>query len=511
MPAIEKKQPGQRGDSSKSEMTHRMKTRPFVFFGTIFILVIVVIAFVFVPAMAPQGGGIEDFTFGYYNRVPIRMVSGNFFHQMQQGFTRQHQHLLNENPDNMGLIQEIWAHAFVETVIYMGIQDTMRRAGYVVPSNVVDREVARQFQTMDGRFDAAAYRALDNATRMNMWRQAQESIAVGRYLSDLEGLRISSNEVSFISSMASPRRSFSAAIFPLASYPDSEVIAHAQANPAPFRVTRLSRIIVNSEWEAQQILNSIRDGDVTFEEAARINSVDMFADMGGEMGIRMAHELIAEIWDEQQRESVINLASGELSDVVTVSRGWAGTAWAFFRAEESVQPPDTGDPAQLERIRNHIMVNLRGTVEDWVIAEAASFAAQVRERDFEEVAAEGNILRRNFCPIPLNFGDSILLRTVSGAGIPELQHAGRDQFFWRAAFATPLMTPSNPVVVGNNVLVLFPLEESYEYEDFTDAIESFYVSRVRDNTHMMSRNYFLTSDRFDNRFNETFGRLWGAH
>ena len=511
MPAIEKKQPGRRGDPNKSDMAHRMKTRPFVFFGTIFILVIVVIAFVFVPAMVPQGGGVEDFTFGYYNRVPIRMVSGNFFHQMQQGFARQHQHLLNEDPNNMGLVQEIWAHAFVETVIYMGIQDTMRRAGYVVPSSVVDREMARQFRTADGRFDAAAYRAMDNATRMSMWRQAQESIAVGRYLSDLEGLRISSNEAAFVSAMASPRRSFSVAIFPLASYPDSEVIAHAQANPAPFRVTHLSRVIANSEWEAQQLLNSVRDGTSTFEEVARLNSLDVFADMGGDMGMRMAHELIHEIWNEQERESVINLASGELSDVVTVSRGWAGTGWAFFRAEEAVQPTDTNDLVQLERVRTHIMTNLRGRVEDWVIAEAENFAAQVRERDFEEVAAEGNILRRTFGPIPVNFGDAVLFRAVSGVGVPEIQHAGRDPFFWRAAFSTPLMTPSNPVVLGNNVMVLFPLEESYEDEDFISAIESFYPSRVRDNTNITFRSYFLNNARFDDRFSATFWRFWGVN
>jgi len=511
MASKDKKQPERRDDSAKSEMINRFKTRPFIFIGTIFILVLVIVAFVFVPTMVPQGGGIDQFTFGYFNRIPIRMVSGNFFHRVQQSLTQQHQHLLAGGPNDLWLNYQIWRTSFEETVIYVGIQDTMRRAGFVVPASVVDREVARQFQMPDGRFDAARYRAMDTATRLNLWRETQESIAVGQYLSDITNLRISSNAVSFIGSMASPRRSFSVAIFPLGSYPDSEVIAFAEENQDPFRITRLSRITVNSEWEARQLLDMVRTGVTPFEEVARNNSVDIFADTGGDMGMRMVYELIPEIWDPADRESVINLASGELSDVVSVSMGWAGMGWAFFRAEEALQPPDTTDPVQLDRIRNHIMTNLRGRVEDWVIAEAERFSAEVRERDFEEVAAEGNIMRRNFGPIPVNFGDSTFFSMVSTAGVPEIQHAGRDLFFWRAAFATPLMTPSLPVVLGDNIMILFPLEETYADELDVGFIEIYYPSRVRDYIAMTYRGYFLNNERLDDRFDQTFWRLWGTN
>ncbi|MCL2373731.1 MAG: peptidylprolyl isomerase, partial [Treponema sp.] len=417
----EKKQPERRNDSGKSEMSQRFKSRPFVFIGTIFILVIVVIAFVFVPAIPTDGGGMGDFTFGHYNRVPIRLAPGNFFHQTQDSLMRQNQHLFAGGPvedltpweafNNTRLRHEIWRGAFEETVVFMGIQDEMGRAGLVVPDHVVDREVARQFQ-VGGRFDAASYRAMDNATRMSMWRQTQERIAVGRYFSDLGRLRVSSGEAAFIGSMASPRRTLSVAIFPLDSYPDYEVALHAQANPLPFRATHLSRITAFSEWEAQQILDSVRGGEIPFEEAARLNSIDFFAHMGGDMGIQMAFELAHQIWDADERERVINLAAGDLSDIVRVSMPDGTEGWVFFRAEEAFQAADVSDPAQLGRIRAHIMGNLRGTVENWVIAEAESFAAQVRERGFETVGAEGNILRRNFGPIPANFGDSILFTAV---------------------------------------------------------------------------------------------------
>ena len=508
MASKDKKQVERRNDSVTSEMMHRFKTRPLIFIGTIFILVLVVVAFVFIPAMVPQGGGIDDFTFGYFNRIPIRMVSGNFFHQVQQSLTQQHQHLFGGGFDDLRLTHHIWRMSFEEAVIYTGIQDTMRRAGFVVPPNVVDREMARRFQLPDGRFDTARYRAMDSATRMNIWRETQEGIAIGRYLADIQNLRISSNAVSFIGSMASPRRSFSVAIFPLASYPDSEVISFAEQNQEPFRITHLSRVTVTSEWEAQQLLEMVRTGALPFEEVARNNSIDAFSEAGGDMGMRMVYELIPEIWDPADRESVINMASGELSEVVSVSMGWAGMGWAFFRAEEAIQPPDITDSLQLDRIRRHIMTTLRGRVEDWVITEAENFAAQVRERDFEEVAAEGNIMRRNFGPIPINFGDSTFFSMVSTAGVPEIQHAGRDQFFWRATFATPLLTPSNPVVLGDNVMIFFPLEETYADEFDIGPIEAYYAARVRDYIAMTYRRYFLENERLDDRFEQTFWRQW---
>jgi hypothetical protein len=433
------------------------------------------------------------------------MVSGNFFHQVQQQLSWQHQQQLSANPHNLGLVYNIWNQAFQETVVHIAIQDQVRRAGFVVPNNVVDREMAQLFQ-VDGRFDAARYRAMTSADRMNLWRQVQEGLAVQRFLSDIDSLRVSPNEVAFISAMASPRRAFSVAVFPLSDYPDSEVIAHAQANPDPFRITHLSRITVGSEREARELLARVQDGSMTFEEAAQNHSQDFSAAQGGDMGTRMAHELVGEIWNLQERESVINLARGEISDVVSVSLGWGTTGWGFFRAEEAVQPPDTSDPFQLERIRSHILANFRGMVEDWVVAEAGRFSADVRARGFDLVAAEGNIARHNFGPIPVNFGDSILFRSPD---IPELQGVGRNLFFWRAAFSTPLLTPSEPVVLWDSVLVLFPLEESYEDEDLLQAIEMFYPSVVMEYLNMAHREYLLGSNRLDDRFDATFWRLWG--
>jgi hypothetical protein len=504
MASKNRKQTDKRDDSSKSEIMHRFKTQPLLFIGTVLVLVIVIVAFVVVPAIVPEAGRSEDLIFGYYNRVPIKYVPNNYFAQVQQSLFQNYLPAADD-PNYMYTFLQLWREAFEETVVYMGIQDEMKSAGYVVPEDVVDRQVAAlpYFQE-NGRFSPTKYRAMDNTTRMNLWRQVQESIVVQTYYADMGSLKTNSNEASFIASMASPKRSFDIAIFPFSSYPESEVISYTQANPALFRVVRLSRISLTSgERDARRVLETVRSGVTTFEEAARASSTDWAADRGGDIGMLLAFELDYEIQDEQDRQRVVNLGRGEISDIVVTSSGWS-----FYRADEASQPPDVSDFALMERIRSYIMNNLRGRVEDWLIAEAERFTGRAREIGFSEAAWAENINQNSFGPIPRNYGDSILFSSVSSSGIPELSSASQNPLFWRVAFSTPLNTICEPLVVGDSVIVLLPLEEVEEDESELEFIKSYYSYYVSSSTENSYRSYFLENEKLDDRFQEMFWRIW---
>jgi hypothetical protein len=505
MASKNRKQPEKRDDSSKSEIMHRLKTQPLLFIGTVLVLVIVIVAFVVVPAIVPEARGSEDLIFGYYNRVPIKYVPNNYFATRQQSLFQSYMPETDDSSYYYMFVQ-VWRQAFEDTVVYVGIQDEMKSAGFFVPEDVVDRQVAglSYFQE-NGRFSPTKYRAMDNTTRMTLWRQVQEDIVVQTYLSDMDSLKTNSNEASFIASMASPKRSFDVAIFPFSSYPDSEMISYTRANPADFRVTRLSRVSVTSgERDARRVLETVRSGARTFEEAARENPQDWAADRGGDLGMLMAFELRNQILDVQDRERIASLARGEISDVIATSYGWS-----FYRAEEASQPPDFDDIVQLERVRSYMMGDLRGTVENWLIAEAERFTARAREIGFGEAAEAAGIPTNSFGPIPLNYGDSVFFGSVSSSGISELSGAGQNQFFWRAAFSTPLNTIAAPLVVGDNVLVLLPLEEVEEDEGQIDLIKAYYPYYVSSSAENSYRSYFLENDKLDDRFREMFEKIWG--
>lgn len=513
MASKEKKLSNQEDNSLQSEFIRRFKSNPFIFIGTIVILVIVIVAFVFVPAIAPNmGGPVADMVFGVYDKSPIAYVPNNYFAQLLQRSAAMRQFSLNSDyRQNLQTAITVWQDAYQGTVAHVAILKEMEKAGYTPPAQRVDQEMAQlpDFQE-NGRFSITRYRELDNTTRMAVWRQIQDSITEERYTADIMGLKISSGETSFIGAMASPKRSFDMAVFPLSAYPDTEIAAYASANADLFRVTHFSLITISSnEQEAQKILDSIKDGTTTFEDAARTYSLDSYAERGGDMGIKMAYELSTEIPDAGERDAVIRTARGEYSPIVKVPSGWA-----FFRAEDAPYPADIGDTSLQEKIRSYMTGFERGRIEDWLINEAQDLIVQIRETDFDTALTQKGLEKRSFGPLPLNYGgDTIyysgysLLTSLASFSVPEFIYTGVDtnENFWQEAFFTPLNTPANPLVLGNYVVVLYPREEIPEDEGAIDTIEtsysSYWLSYI---TSRGIRSHFLKSDKLEDRFENTF-------
>ncbi|MDR1898864.1 MAG: SurA N-terminal domain-containing protein [Treponema sp.] len=502
MASNNKKQPVQKDAAGESELVRRIKANPLLFTGTIVILAIVIVAFVLVPALPGGGGGGVDLTFGSYDKIPIAFVPGNYFSQAYQTLVQE------GRADDISAQLRIWRSAFEQTVVHTGILEEMKGARYAPPEKTVDLEVARlpMFQE-NGRFSEARYRRLDSSARLSLWRQMREDLAEQLYRSDIGGLMTPAAEAAFVASMLSPQRSFDMTAFPVNDYPDSEAAAYAAANPALFRIAHLSRITVNSsERDARRILDQIRDGTVTFEDAAKNNSRDSYAEQGGDMGIKMAYELAVEA--PGMEAALAALARGEISEVTAlVSAAGVPSGWAFFRAEEAPFEADMEDPANLEKVRNYMLRNERGRMEDWAIARADAFIASF-EGDFAGALAEQGLPLRHFGPLPINYGEYgelELFTPLSSFGVAELAGGAYNENFWQTAFSTPLNTLSRPVVLGGNVLVLFPLEESSGDDQTRGYIESAY------STYWMSvvakrsvENFFLNNGKLEDRFLDSY-------
>ncbi|MDR2110964.1 MAG: SurA N-terminal domain-containing protein [Spirochaetaceae bacterium] len=511
MASKEKKQPNQQENTAKAELIRRFKANPFLFIGTVVILFIVIIAFVLVPAFVPDiaGSGLNLY-FGSYDKIPITFVPGNYFSQVREQIALRREQITDINTPTE--VQYIWSQAFNQTVAHIGILREMKAAGYTPSPEKVDQEVARlpRFQE-NGRFSRARYRQLDNMKRMAIWRDERDRIAEDHYRSDIAGLRVSSAETAFAAGMAFPERKFELTAFPVSSYPDEEIAAYVADNPDRFMVIHLSRITIkSSEREARQVLDSIIQGTTTFEDAARTQSTDTYAESGGDMGIRLAYEL-SDVPDSEDRGAVITLAKGELSPIVKVPEGWA-----FFRSEETPYPADTSDGVLMQKIRSYYMEFERGRVDDWLIRKAEDFIALANERDFNTAVSETGLEKRSFGPLPVNYGGNDFYRTgtnlftaLASFEAPELAAADTNENFWQTAFLTPLNTPSRPVVAGDYVVVLYPLEETTG-EDAADAgtnnIAVLYPSWISYFTERSVDLHFITSKKLENRFFEAYLR-----
>jgi hypothetical protein len=489
-------------ESAKGELVRRFKANPGIFIGTIVVLVIVIIAFVFVPAIVPsaQRGG-ADLKFGTYGKTPISYVPGGYLASVRENMAGNAQKS-GQDVNNPFMNYQIWRAAFEQTVVHTAILEEMKKAGYTAPTAIVDYEVASlpQFRE-NGRFSAVRYRQMDNTSRTALWREVQEQIAEERYRGDVGDLRISSKETPFIKAMASPQRSFDMAAFSLSNYPDTEITTFASSHPELFKVTHLSKITVkSSEKEAAQVLKTVQDGTSTFEDAAKTHSIDtMTAEKGGDMGVKMAFELQSEIPEAKDRDAAVALAKGAFSAVIKTDGGWT-----FFRAEEDARAADTTDAANLAKIKAYIMDFERGRVEDFFLNRANTFIASAQTQDFDSAVAEEELTKKHFGPSPINYGNQQLLPPLDNS-VPELSGAALNENFWTIAFSTPLNTPSKPFVAGNNVLVLYPVEEVPVAEDMAGYIESAYsqywLSYIMEQT---IRSYFIENGKLKDNFMEVY-------
>jgi hypothetical protein len=305
-------------------------------------------------------------------------------------------------------------------------------------------------------------------------------------------------------------RTFDIVSFQVDAYPDSEYLAYGTEHPDLFRSIHLSRIsVASSEKEAQSILASIKDGTSTFEDAARAQSQDGYADRGGDMGIRYIFELEEEITDNQDREKITGLGREELSDVIRI-----GERWAFFRVEDELKSADFEDEMVMEKIRSYMRNYQRGRMEDWAIKEARDFIFDVNAADFDSALESLGKSKSSFGPIPINYGNVDLFNSLESFDIPdlsrqELSDLSKNENFWKTAFYTQVNTPSEPLVQGGKVIVLLPTEEIESEETSIEGIASTYSSYWLD--YMMEQSlqtYFLNSPKMDNRFFDTYFRYF---
>jgi hypothetical protein len=520
-------------EKHQSELLRRFKANPGLVIGTFVVLAIVIVAFVAVPAITPdRAGGNADLTFGYYDKVPITYVPGNFFAQYRGMVEDYRRNSLNENyNENYSLVNyQIWREAYEAAAVHTAMLQEMKKAGYTAPEKIVDRNVAKLPQFQDnGRFSLALYRRIGDNERLSIWRQIQDDTAKDHFRSDVVGLLRPSAESKFIANMAAKERSFDMAVFSVDSYPESEYQAYINEHPELFRSVHLSKIAVDTnERDAKRILDSIKSGETTFDDAARAYSKDNYADRGGDMGVRMIHELIFEIPDESTREQLSALTRNEYTDIIKSSSKASDdrelTLWSFFRAEENIKEADPSDPIVMEKVHSYVRNYERGRMEDWAIAQADNFIALANKIGFEaalspvdlvyedgveETRSMKKIEKRSFGPIPLNYGNVDLFTTVNSQSVSELSGVGSDENFWRVAFSTPVESPSKPVVQGSNVLVLFPSEQTEAEESSIESIVNIYNSYwLQYASEHALQQHFLNSPKMEDKFIDIYFRYF---
>ncbi len=112
----------------------------FVYIGTIVLLVITVLAFVFVPAMGSMSNDDNSLTFGSWNGKPISFVQGGYFSTQVQQIKAQLESQGYKDTGDQFFAFQVWRRAFENTAVHLGLLDLSQKAGISVSDSYLDRQ-----------------------------------------------------------------------------------------------------------------------------------------------------------------------------------------------------------------------------------------------------------------------------------------------------------------------------------------------------------------------------------
>jgi hypothetical protein len=490
---------------SNLNVAERKKVRhPVMWILSVLVLILVAVAFLAGP-IAGTAVRRGDLVFGYYNGEAIEYKPDTYFARQRDYFAEQvQQQGESENVQMQAL--RVWKNAFDQTVVHTAILQQADRSGFHLSEQYIDETLTeRGPYVRNGEFDAEAYQETSQSERHNIRSMFRENLIHERWLQDHQNIPGSALEKEFVVGMASPERRFSYTMYNLDEYPAEEVRAYASENMKEFREINLSRINLRMEEnEARQIYSQLREESGRFEELARNYSSGSYAEKGGDMGWVKYHELAGDFEDNTKADTIFALNQGETTELFETSFGYA-----IYRCDEPARDPDLESTDVIDSIRSYLIRNEKGRVEDYFIDRAEELADAARENGSLADAAgqyDRELQETDFFPI--NYGNAMFLkpiRSAQGESSP-LSRAGSNQRILTKLFSLGENEYSEPLIMGNSVVVASLIEERRAPEEITNRLNSYYSYITRNYLQQEVRRVFLQSDKLEDNFMETFSR-----
>lgn len=503
----------QKKNQVRAKPKQSIKNR-WLYIGTVGILVLTIVAFVFIPSVGGSFSRGSAPQFGSWNGKPISYTADSYFagqvarineYLRQQGLSEQNFQLY---------AYQVWNMAFQSAAIRAGLMDTVQKTGFVVTDKGLDEAVAKNDAFLaDGVFSIDKYNATPMSTRQKIRNTTREDLYVRRYYEDLYSVSPSTAEIEFVASMAKPQRSIDYTAVSLADYPDSEAAAWGEKHPELFRSLSVSQIsITSSEADAKKILSQVKENKLSFEDAAKSHSQDSYADKGGDAGSLYYHSFAASFPKKEDAEKIAALGKGEISGICSLGE----KHWAFFRINAPLSEPDFTKQATVEEVKSYIFEMERGTLEDWAIAKAGSLSGTEAAGDFKVLARKAGMEVKSAGPILINigtptfyaYGQQIPLFQSYQYADPALMGAEEDESFLAELFSVKKGGISSPKVLGDSVIVFSVTGDEPAPDDETAMVKFSYPYFHQQLVDSQTRDTFLKSKKFRNDFNTAFFKIY---
>ena len=477
---------------------------PLLYVGSLVVLVIITVTFIGTPAIGRFAGAGAGTVFGTYDDIAIEHRRGNYFDSQILQISQQRRNS-GFRQDSETEARTVVRQAFRRAAYRVAVLAEASSAALAVSEERIDGELIRSGPyVVGGVFSEERYNATPATQRKVNRRLVEEQLLERQYFSDLTSVHTSSQAVGFFRDMAAVERRFRVAAFSFAALPQAEMRQFGDDNAAQFRRIKLSRILVRDGDDAEDVLRRLQDGSSTFEQLARLFSADDVA-AGGEVGWRYFYDLERDFDSAEAAEAVFALAPGEHTEVLTSRFGEV-----IYRADAALVAPDFESEEALAAVQDYLQRYERGFVEDYYTARAADFQQSAQAAGFADAAEALGVATFESGFFPINYQNLIAVSSVRAddSGGPSanesLQSAPFHEDFFKRAFTLAAGAVSEPIVLGDRVLVLEMLEERRAEQATLDRAGSYYPFFVTGALDRAMNAQVFNSDRLIDNFEQGY-------
>ncbi|MDE5615199.1 MAG: peptidyl-prolyl cis-trans isomerase [Treponemataceae bacterium] len=471
--------------------------RTLLYIGSVVVLILSAITFIFVPSMLDRTSGSAH-SLGTYDGKKIELIPGTPVANSLATFDALYKEQLSQVDQypaaqqkyvRSSIYYQMYSNAFNAAISFLSAAAAVKQSGYAPSAIAISREMLPYFSDENG-YSARIYNAVSESQRNDIRKDVTNRLiwqhyfddyfGTGRHTQDayfigltcmqnysiymqqarlappntlggyaLYGLKASDEEQEFLAAMGTEKRSFDMVAWNKTAYPDQEVIAYGVDHYELFNTHDVSVITVDSKAEAEKLLAQITNNELTFDDALSEFSQKYYTDADGKLTSHYEYQIKEIIPDEGEFNAVIDLDVGAVSGVIQT----ANNSYALFRRNEKRGLNQLNVEENIDVVRNYLDTHEAGIAETYYVNLAKDFAADAVTTSFDAASRKFKVTKIAVPAFALNYGNAL-----RGADIPsdiaELNGASRNEHFLQTAFSLKTNEISEPIVLGENVLVL---------------------------------------------------------
>ena len=474
--------------------------------GSIIILIICLIAFV-LPTTLGKAANQKPLEFGSYNGRKITYEQGSDF----ADFVSQYAEMYRSQGIQIDSSQQyyLFQYAFNSTVMKYAYEDAVKKSGWKVPKEAVNRKLRPYFYDENGKFSSKLYKQADPSSVEKLRQNIEGNLYTSRFNDDifgstseflgidnLYGVKIADPELKFFQNYGTEKRGFNMVAYKKADYPEAEKMKYAENNKAKFINYDMLVITVDEKSLAEKVAKRIGKEEITFEDAVAEYSANNYSNTEGKLSSTYQYQLENILNDKADLAKLTDLAVGAVSPVIQTTSGYS-----IFKANAAPVQPDFENEEMKSRVSNYLTSYESGLIEDYYIAQANMFKSEAKASSFDDACAKLGVEKTEIAPFPLNFGNTSVTGTVD-TSVTGLRGADTNENFLKEAFSLKLNDYSEPLVMSDYVIVI--QYTTSENAEISDDDKPTIINTIVNSDNSSAQRALMDSPKLDNKFIATY-------